>query len=155
VAKSAHPPFEAPSLPFGPPMLPMLAKVAALPEGEGWVYEPKWDGFRTLVFREAERLYLQSHDEKPMLRYFPDFEEPLLRHLPTCCVLDGELPEGGADARGGERPPARVRQSRFVRRHLSGHDACSFCPRSGAGGPAATEKPGALAWRAPRREHWK
>jgi len=74
------------------PIAPMLAKLApALPEGEGWIFEPKWDGFRTLVFRDGAELLLQSRDLKPMNRYFPELSEPLLRQLPERCVLDGEI----------------------------------------------------------------
>src|SRR5262245_26446500 len=70
----------------------MLAKRASeLPDGEGWIFEPKWDGFRTLVFRDGDELLLQSRDEKPMDRYFPDLREPLLEQLPPRCVLDGEI----------------------------------------------------------------
>jgi ATP-dependent DNA ligase len=70
----------------------MLAKrTGELPEGEGWIFEPKWDGFRTLVFRDGDELLLQSRDEKPMDRYFPDLREPLLAQLPPRCVLDGEI----------------------------------------------------------------
>lgn len=84
--------FVPETLPFGPPLEPMLAKAGPLPDDpEGWLFEPKWDGFRTLVFREGERLYLQSRDKKPMLRYFPELLRPLLEQLPERCVLDGEL----------------------------------------------------------------
>lgn len=70
----------------------MLSSAApALPEGEGWQFEPKWDGFRTLVFRDGEEILLQSRDEKPMNRYFPELIEPLTRALPERCVLDGEV----------------------------------------------------------------
>jgi ATP-dependent DNA ligase len=70
----------------------MLAKLAgALPEGEGWIYEPKWDGFRALAFRDGGELLLQSRDLKPLNRYFPELSEPLLRQLPERCVLDGEI----------------------------------------------------------------
>ena len=70
----------------------MLAKRASeLPDGAGWIFEPKWDGFRTLVFRDGDELLLQSRDEKPMDRYFPDLREPLLEQLPARCVLDGEI----------------------------------------------------------------
>jgi ATP-dependent DNA ligase len=77
----------------------MLAKLAdGLPDGEGWIYEPKWDGFRALVFRDGDRLLLQSRDLKPLNRYFPELEPPLLAQLPERCVLDGEIviagPEG-------------------------------------------------------------
>src|SRR5688572_6815781 len=79
-------------LPVNPPVLPMLAKrVGARPPGEGWIFEPKWDGFRTLIFRDGDALFIQSRDEKPLDRYFPELAEPLLRQLPTQCVLDGEL----------------------------------------------------------------
>ena len=70
----------------------MLAKRAAeLPEGPGWIFEPKWDGFRALVFRDGGELLLQSRDEKPLGRYFPELHEPLLAQLPARCVLDGEI----------------------------------------------------------------
>jgi len=70
----------------------MLAtRVAELPPGEGWIYEPKWDGFRTLIFRDGDELFIQSRDEKPLDRYFPELLEPLKKQLPERCVLDGEL----------------------------------------------------------------
>jgi ATP-dependent DNA ligase len=56
-----------------PPVLPMLAKrVGELPLGEGWIFEPKWDGFRALVFRDGDEIFIQSRDEKPLNRYFPE-----------------------------------------------------------------------------------
>ncbi len=80
------------ALPFRPPVEPMLAKLAGeLPEGEGWLYEPKWDGFRALAFRDGGELYLQSRELKPLNRYFPELEAPLLRELPDQCVTDGEI----------------------------------------------------------------
>ena len=79
-------------LPVDPPVLPMLAKrLGEVPTGEGYVFEPKWDGFRTLVFRDGAEIMLQSRDEKPMNRYFPELEAPLLALLPEQCVLDGEV----------------------------------------------------------------
>ena len=70
----------------------MLAKrVGELPDGEGWIFEPKWDGFRVLVFRDGDELFLQSRDEKPLDRYFPELRAPLLAQLPARCALDGEL----------------------------------------------------------------
>jgi ATP-dependent DNA ligase len=70
----------------------MLAtRVAELPPGEGWIYEPKWDGFRTLIFRDGDELFIQSRDEKPLDRYFPELIDPLKKQLPERCVLDGEL----------------------------------------------------------------
>jgi ATP-dependent DNA ligase len=79
-------------LPVNPPVLPMLAKrVGELPDGDNWIFEPKWDGFRTLVFRDGDEILIQSRDEKPLNRYFPELFEPLLKHLPSRCVLDGEI----------------------------------------------------------------
>src|SRR5881628_2735667 len=79
-------------LPFAPPLAPMLSRAAdALPAGEGWQFEPKWDGFRTLVFRDGDEVMLQSRDSRPMNRYFPELVEPLLAALPERCVVDGEV----------------------------------------------------------------
>ena len=88
-------------LPVNPPILPMLAKrVGELPPGDGWIFEPKWDGFRTLVFRDGDEIFIQSRDEKPLDRYFPDLIDPLKAQLPERCVLDGEIViarDGGLD----------------------------------------------------------
>jgi ATP-dependent DNA ligase len=79
-------------LPVTPPVEPMLSSAAdALPGGEGWLFEPKWDGFRTLVFRDVDEILLQSRDEKPMNRYFPELVGPLAAALPARCVVDGEI----------------------------------------------------------------
>jgi ATP-dependent DNA ligase len=79
-------------LPFVPPFEPMLSKAAdALPRGDGWQFEPKWDGFRTLVFRDGDEIVLQSRDGKPMNRYFPELVAPLAAALPERCVVDGEI----------------------------------------------------------------
>lgn len=83
--------------PIPPPVEPMLAKLSqALPEGDGWLYEPKWDGFRALVFRGGEELLVQSRELKPLGRYFPELEAPLRVHLPERCVVDGEIVIAGA-----------------------------------------------------------
>jgi len=80
------------SLPFKPPVDPMLAKLTReLPPAGSVMYEPKWDGFRCIVFRDGDDLYLQSRNAKPLLRYFPEMQEPLLAQLPKQCVVDGEL----------------------------------------------------------------
>ena len=80
------------NLAVNPPVLPMLAKrVGELPPGEGWIFEPKWDGFRTLVFRDGDDVFIQSRDEKPLNRYFPELIDPLKAQLPKRCVLDGEI----------------------------------------------------------------
>src|SRR5437899_12632150 len=79
-------------LPFAPPLAPMLSTAAdALPGGEEWQFEPKWDGFRTLVFRDADEILLQSRDERSMNRYFPELLAPLAATLPERCVVDGEI----------------------------------------------------------------
>src|SRR6202171_6304015 len=79
-------------LPVNPPILPMLAKrVGVLPVGGTWIFEPKWDGFRTLVFRDGDEIFIQSRDEKPLNRYFPELIEPLKTQLPELCVLDGKI----------------------------------------------------------------
>jgi ATP-dependent DNA ligase len=79
-------------LPFGPPLQPMLGTLAeALPEGPDWVFEPKWDGFRVLVFRDGDALDLRSRDDKPLLRYFPELDAPLRAALPEVAVADGEI----------------------------------------------------------------
>ena len=84
-------------LPFEPPLAPMLSAAAdRLPDGDGWQFEPKWDGFRTLVFRDGSEILLQSRDEKPMNRYFPELLAPLAASLPKRCVLDGEIVIAGS-----------------------------------------------------------
>jgi ATP-dependent DNA ligase len=75
------------ALPLSPPVLPQLAKPAkALPTGEGWAYEPKWDGFRALAFVDGGEVYIQSRTGRPLTRYFPELAFPDGRY-----VLDGEI----------------------------------------------------------------
>lgn len=79
-------------LPFGPPLEPMLAKAAdGIPPGDGWLFEPKWDGFRAIVFRDGDEVLIQSRDLKPLDRYFPELAGPLRAALPVRCVVDGEV----------------------------------------------------------------
>jgi ATP-dependent DNA ligase len=79
-------------LPFDPPLEPMLAKPSdGLPDGDGWLYEPKWDGFRAIVFRDGDEVLIQSRDLKPLDRYFPELATPLRASLPERCVVDGEV----------------------------------------------------------------
>lgn len=86
---------------MNPPVLPMLAKrVGELPAIGDWIFEPKWDGFRALVFRDHEEVFIQSRDAKPLDRYFPELIEPIKSELPDQAVLDGEIViarEGGLD----------------------------------------------------------
>lgn len=77
----------------------MLAKASeSIPDGDGWLYEPKWDGFRAIVFRDGDEILVQSRDLKPLDRYFPELADPLKTQLPQRCVVDGEVviagPEG-------------------------------------------------------------
>jgi ATP-dependent DNA ligase len=79
-------------LPVLPPVAPMLARLARdLPDTGPVVYEPKWDGFRTIVFRDRDEVELGSRNERPMTRYFPELLGPLREWLPERCVLDGEI----------------------------------------------------------------
>jgi ATP-dependent DNA ligase len=99
------------ALPLQPPLLPQLARPAKkLPAGDEWVYEPKWDGFRTIVFVDGSDVFLQSRSGKPMRRYFPELTFPSGRY-----VLDGEIvlfdSQGGQDfdALGQRIHPAESR----------------------------------------------
>jgi ATP-dependent DNA ligase len=81
---------------FSTPIEPMLAKVAdELPSGDGVLYEPKWDGFRAIVFRGADATVIQSRDLKPLNRFFPELEKALHDSLPRGCILDGEVVVAG------------------------------------------------------------
>ncbi|HJU75979.1 MAG TPA: hypothetical protein VJ717_19710, partial [Gemmatimonadaceae bacterium] len=85
--------------PIAPPIDPMLAKLTdALPEAGPFLFEPKWDGFRAIVFKSARDVYIQSRDLRPLDRYFPELHDALNERLPNECVLDGEIvittPEG-------------------------------------------------------------
>jgi ATP-dependent DNA ligase len=80
------------SFAIAPPIEPMLAKlVEKLPAGDGFLYEPKWDGFRAIVFRGKSDVFIQSRDLRPLDRYFPELHEAFLRALPDGCVVDGEI----------------------------------------------------------------
>lgn len=119
----------------------MLAKrVDALPKGDAWVFEPKWDGFRALVFRDGAEVLLQSRDEKPLNRYFPELEGPLRATLPERCVLDGEIvlvqnSAGRELALGEPRSDSVASPSRFS--WCGGHGASS---RPDASSRAASSK---------------
>lgn len=97
-------------LPITPPLLPQLAKSrSALPEGDGWAYEPKWDGFRAIAFVDGAELYLQSRNGKPLLRYFPEIAFPEGRY-----VIDGELVAESFDTLGQRIHPAQSRIERLA-----------------------------------------
>src|SRR6185503_11669381 len=89
---STRSPSKASDFPITPPIEPMLAKLAdELPPEGGHLYEPKWDGFRAIVFRGESELFIQSRDLRPFDRYFPELHDALLERLPEGCVLDGEI----------------------------------------------------------------
>ena len=89
------------TFPLDPPIKPMLAKLARrIPKEGDYLIEPKWDGFRALIFRGDSDVYIQSRDERPFDRYFPDVHEACLELLPPGCVVDGEIfirMDGGLD----------------------------------------------------------
>ena len=114
-------------LPFAPPLAPMLSSAAdALPGGEGWQFEPKWDGFRTLVFRDGDEILLQSRDERPMNRYFPELVAPLARTLPERCVVDGEIVIVGPDGLDFEALLLRIHPAASRVKLLSEQAPASF-----------------------------
>jgi ATP-dependent DNA ligase len=79
-------------LPFSPPIEPMLARPADdIPDEPGWLFEPKWDGFRAIVFRDGDETYIQSRDLRPLDRYFPELPPALRANLPERCIIDGEI----------------------------------------------------------------
>jgi ATP-dependent DNA ligase len=100
------------SLPLAPPLLPQLARSrTTLPEGDGWAYEPKFDGFRTLAFVDGDEVYLQSRNGKPMARYFPE----VVASLPAGrYVLDGEIVASSFDTLGQRIHPAKSRIDRLA-----------------------------------------
>ncbi|MGO9857521.1 MAG: ATP-dependent DNA ligase [Acidimicrobiales bacterium] len=128
------------TLPVGAPVAPMLAKLTReLPREPGLFYEPKWDGFRCIVFRDGDDVTLGSRNEKPLTRYFPELVEALRRELPPRCVLDGEIVIAGPrgldfDALSQRIHPAekRIRQlaestpASFVAFDILAHDDTSL-----------------------------
>jgi ATP-dependent DNA ligase len=118
---------EAMALPFAPPLAPMLSSAAdALPDGDGWQFEPKWDGFRTLVFRDGDEILLQSRDEKPMNRYFPELIAPLAASLAERCVIDGEIVIVGPDGLDFEALLLRIHPAASRVKLLAAESPSSF-----------------------------
>ena len=132
------------------PIEPMLAKVAdEIPPEGGFLFEPKWDGFRALVFRQGEEAYLQSRDLKPLNRYFPELERALAQQLPRGCVIDGEIVVVGAngldfDALQQRLHPAASRVARLAQGNAG------FVRRLRPAGGRRTLDHGAAAGRTPR-----
>jgi len=97
-ASTGAAPFD---LPIQPPITPMLAKLARkMPAGSDWLFEPKWDGFRCIVFRDGDRVELFSRKLKPLGRYFPELIAPLIEALPDRCVVDGEIVVADSNGEG-------------------------------------------------------
>ncbi|HEY3522686.1 MAG TPA: ATP-dependent DNA ligase [Candidatus Limnocylindrales bacterium] len=114
-------------LPFQPPLEPMLAKPAAsLPDGDGWLYEPKWDGFRSIVFRDGDEILTQSRDLKPLDRYFPELAVPFRASLPERCVLDGEVVIATGDRLDFDALLLRIHPAESRVRMLAGQTPASF-----------------------------
>ena len=105
----------------------MLAKaVPDLPEGDGWLYEPKWDGFRALVFKDGDDVYTQSRDLKPLDRYFPELAEPFRAQLPERCILDGEVVIAGSEGLAFESLLLRIHPAESRVRMLAEQTPASF-----------------------------
>ncbi|MCD2188177.1 ATP-dependent DNA ligase [Actinomycetospora soli] len=114
-------------LPVMPPVLPMLAKpVKSIPDGQ--CFEPKWDGFRAVVFRDGDEVEIGSRNTKPMTRYFPEVVAALKEHLPPRCVVDGEIIVATADGHGLDFEALQQRIHPAVSRVtlLSGQTPASF-----------------------------
>ena len=114
-------------LPILPPLEPMLAKASdALPEGDGWLFEPKWDGFRAIVFRDGDEVFTQSRDLKPLDRYFPELAAPLRAGLPERCVVDGEVVIAGPRGLDFEALLLRIHPAASRVAMLAGESPASF-----------------------------
>jgi ATP-dependent DNA ligase len=115
------------TLPVRPPVAPMLAKLAReLPRGPGLYYEPKWDGFRCIVFRDGDDVELGSRNEKPLTRYFPELVEALRAELPPRCVLDGEIVIAGPGGLEFDALSQRIHPAEKRIRQLAASTPASF-----------------------------
>jgi ATP-dependent DNA ligase len=115
-------------LPVNPPVAPMLAKpVAAIPDGD-YVFEPKWDGFRSVIFRDGDEVEIGSRNEKPMTRYFPELVDAFKAALPPRCVIDGEIivPDGTGTQLDFEALQQRIHPAQSRVRMLAGQTPAHF-----------------------------
>src|SRR5690625_15805 len=113
-------------LPLTPPVAPMLAKsVKDVPEGD-YLYEPKWDGFRAIIFRDGDDVEIGSRNERPMTRYFPELVESLRANLPERCVVDGEIVIVTDDRLDFEALLQRIHPAESRVRLLAGQTPASF-----------------------------
>ena len=114
-------------LPVKPPIPPMLAKLQTeLPRGDGWRYEPKWDGFRAIVFRDGADVYIQSRDTRPFNRYFPELIPAFEQALGNKCVVDGEIVVAGPDGLAFDSLQMRLHPAESRVRMLSQQIPASF-----------------------------
>ncbi|HUR15290.1 MAG TPA: ATP-dependent DNA ligase [Mycobacteriales bacterium] len=113
-------------LPVMPPVSPMLAKSEPdVPEGD-YLYEPKWDGFRCVVFRDGDEVVLGSRNEKPLTRYFPEVVEAVRANLPARCVVDGEIVIAGDGGLEFETLQQRIHPADSRVRLLAAQTPASF-----------------------------
>ncbi len=115
------------TLPVEPPLAPMLAKLSReLPRETGLFYEPKWDGFRCIVFRGTDEVILGSRNEKPLTRYFPELVDALARQLPRPCVLDGEIVISGPSGLDFDALSQRIHPAEKRIRQLAASTPASY-----------------------------
>src|SRR5262245_38693586 len=115
------------ALPFEPPILPMLAEAhEEIPEGADWLYEPKWDGFRAIIFRDVDRIRIFSRNTQPLDRYFPELVKALAEALPQPCVLDGEIVIAGESALDFDALQQRIHPAESRIKRLSVETPSSF-----------------------------
>jgi ATP-dependent DNA ligase len=117
----------AEGFPIEPPIEPMLSKLSdGLPEGDGWLFEPKWDGFRAIVFRDGDRIYTQSRDCRPLDRYFPELPALFRAALPARAVVDGEIVIAGPHGLDFDALQLRLHPAASRVAKLAGETPASF-----------------------------
>ncbi|HVE47809.1 MAG TPA: ATP-dependent DNA ligase [Acidimicrobiales bacterium] len=115
------------NLPVMPPVAPMLAKLSSqIPAGGEMLFEPKWDGFRCIVFRDGDEVELGSRNEKPLTRYFPDVVAAVLSELPPRCVVDGEIVVAGAKGLDFDALQMRIHPAESRVKRLAAEVPASF-----------------------------
>ncbi|HEX2240129.1 MAG TPA: ATP-dependent DNA ligase [Actinomycetota bacterium] len=115
------------ALPIAPPIAPMLAKLQEeIPTGEGWLYEPKWDGFRALVWRDGSSIEILSRDGRDLVRYFPELPAVFLEKLPRRCVVDGEVILAGSSGLDFDGLQMRIHPARSRVEMLASKTPASF-----------------------------
>ncbi len=115
------------NLPFSPPIEPMLAQLQEeIPEGEALSYEPKWDGFRAIIFQDEGTTHLNSRNGQPLQRYFPELVEALRQRLPPRCIVDGEIIIAGATGLDFDALQLRLHPAESRVRKLAAETPASF-----------------------------